>query len=91
MIPLHFQHHFVHRRRQVAELALCAQAYAEVARYFPLLIEADTAPYFAIGEEIALGFQAQVTQWVSPQQAGVETGRGGDELTEVVVINLANK
>ena len=31
VIPLHLKHHFIHRRRQVAVLALCAQAQAQVA------------------------------------------------------------
>jgi len=76
VIPLHLKHYLIHRRRQVAVLALGAQAQAEVARQFPLLVQADAAPYFAIGEEISLGFQAQVAQRVFHSTPVLKPRRG---------------
>ncbi|MNP47239.1 hypothetical protein D3C76_1412830 [compost metagenome] len=70
----------------MAELALGAQAQSEIAGYFPLLIQAQATTHFAIGEEIALGFQAQVAQRVFPQHTRVEARRWGHECGEVVVV-----
>ena len=86
VIPLQLQHHFIHRRGQLAEVPLRTEPQPEVARQLPLLIEADVSPHFAIGEVIALGFQAEVTQWIAPQHTGVEPRGWGNQRGEIVVV-----
>ena len=59
----------------MAEFTLRTQAQSKVARQFPLLIQAQAAAHFAVGEVIPLGLQAEVAQRIFPQHAGVETCR----------------
>nr|GFC62539.1 hypothetical protein [Tanacetum cinerariifolium] len=74
VIPLQLKHHFVHRRRQLAEFPLRAEPQAQITRQLPLLIQADVAADFAVGEVIAFGFQAEIAQRIAPQNPGIETG-----------------
>ena len=52
VIPLHFQHQLILGGAQLAELAFGAEPQADVLADVPLLIEAEAAADFAVGEVV---------------------------------------